>query len=398
MAHNDTHPWINFKVNLESLPYTTWIRLGEAQSKCEHLLGVPLLPSIADDLHRIYLAKGVLATTAIEGNTLTEFEVQKQLAGELKLPPSKEYLGQEIQNIVDACGEILVDVISSVEPTITVGQIKRFNQLVLRDLPLNEDVVPGEIRKYGVGVGSYQAPPAEDCIELLERFCDWMNHEIVAPKQDRILFGILKAIIAHVYFAWIHPFGDGNGRTARLIEFQILLSSGVPSAAAHLLSNHYNLTRTEYYRQLDITSKNGGNLNQFILYAVQGFVDGLAEQITIVRTQQLLVHWNDYIYKLFSDIDTATGRRRRRLVLDLTNISAPVPLSKVRHISAKVAENYSGLTDKTVQRDLDELSKLNLVNRSSNDLYSANIELMRAFLPAARPTDEEQRPRRRRTR
>ncbi|MBW2661693.1 MAG: Fic family protein, partial [Deltaproteobacteria bacterium] len=37
----------------------------------------------------------------------------------------------------------------------------------------------------------------------------------------------------------MHPFGDGNGRTARLLEFEALLSSGVPAPSSQLLSNHY---------------------------------------------------------------------------------------------------------------------------------------------------------------
>jgi len=82
---------------------------------------------------------------------------------------------------------------------------------------------------------------------------------------------------------WIHPFGDGNGRTARLVEFQILLQAGIPSPAAHLLSNHYKQTRTEYYRQLATASRSGGNILPFIEYAVGGFVDGLKEQLALIR-------------------------------------------------------------------------------------------------------------------
>jgi len=41
----------------------------------------------------------------------------------------------------------------------------------------------------------------------------------------------------------IHPFGDSNGRTARLIEFYILLRAGLPDMVSHILSNHYNDTR-----------------------------------------------------------------------------------------------------------------------------------------------------------
>ena len=73
--------------------------------------------------------------------------------------------------------------------------------------------------------------------------CDWLNSnewERVFGRNNVILTGIIKAIVAHLYIAWIHPFGDGNGRTARLLELQILLNSNIPTPAAHLLSNHYN--------------------------------------------------------------------------------------------------------------------------------------------------------------
>src|SRR4030065_2907005 len=90
---------------------------------------------------------------------------------------------------------------------------------------------------------------------------------------------IIKAVIAHLYFEWIHPFGDGNGRTGRLVEFQILVSSGVPPPAAPLLSNHYNLTRSAYYRELNLASRSGGDVIPFVCYAAEGFVDGLREQI-----------------------------------------------------------------------------------------------------------------------
>lgn len=67
--------------------------LGEACSKCEHISSVPLQPKTAAYLHQLYLAKGALATTAIEGNTLSEAEVVKHLEGkplrELAAPKTK---------------------------------------------------------------------------------------------------------------------------------------------------------------------------------------------------------------------------------------------------------------------------------------------------------------------
>jgi len=68
----DKYPWITFKVDLQKLSYRTWIQLGECLSKCEHLAQIPLKPITAQEMHKLYLAKGVSATTSIEGNTLSE--------------------------------------------------------------------------------------------------------------------------------------------------------------------------------------------------------------------------------------------------------------------------------------------------------------------------------------
>jgi hypothetical protein len=107
LAPSITHPWITFTFDSSSLAGTSWFFLGEAMSKCAHLIGSPLKPSIAEDLAAVYLAKGVHATTAIEGNTLSEEEVLHRVKGERpSLPPSREYLGTEADNIIRAIAEI----------------------------------------------------------------------------------------------------------------------------------------------------------------------------------------------------------------------------------------------------------------------------------------------------
>ena len=376
-----THNWISFKLDLRKASHKLWIQLGEAKSKCQHISGVPLMPVVAKELYKVFLAKGALATAAIEGNTLTEEEVKKHIDGELKLPPSKEYLKKEVNNIIEACNTIGKTIISAGDAKLTVNKMKQYNAWVLNDLSLGEDVEPGIIRKHSVGVGTYRGAPAEDCEYLLERLCDWINKDFVPPDDDGIIiYGILKAIICHIYIAWIHPFGDGNGRTARLLEFEALLSSGVPAPSSQLLSNHYNQTRTEYYRQLDATHKSGGDIFPFIMYALQGFVDGLFEQLDLIRAQQLHVHWMDYIHSVFSNKDSAPEVRRRRLVVDLSNMVDPVPITKVRHISPRIAEAYASLTEKTVFRDVNTLIKRGMVIKTAEGIV-ANKGLMHAFLP-----------------
>ncbi len=376
-----THPWLKFSADLRSAPATFWIMLGECQSKCEHIARVPLRPDTAKELYRMYLAKGVLATTAIEGNTLSEEEVLQHLAGELKLPPSREYLRQEIDNIIHAGNEIFKLVGSGQTSEITTGMICEMNRMVLRGLELDDDLRPGQLRTKGVTVGRYRGAPAEDGEHLLDRVCKWLNSADFSPRDGLggIATAILKAVVAHLYIAWIHPFGDGNGRTARLLEFQILISSGVPAASAHLLSNHYNLTRTEYYRQLDLASKRGGDVVPFMRYAIGGFLDGLSLQLGVIWEQQWDVTWRNYVHEFFRDKRSETARRQRHLALDLSPLRDPVPLSALPDVSPKLARAYANKTARTLARDVNSLCDAGLIVKTPRG-YQAHKELILAFL------------------
>ena len=379
-TYQRTHPWISFEVRLQEASPTLWMSLGEAGSTCEHIAGVPLRPETAQLLHRVYMAKGVWATTAIEGNTLSEAEVLEHLQGQLKLPPSKEYLAKEVDNVVTACNFVWESCARGQPPAVTVDLVKDFNRRVLDGLSAEDDVVPGQVRSHSVGVGRYRGAPAEDCEYLLGRLCDWLNEPALAPQPGReIPTAILRAIIAHLYLAWIHPFGDGNGRTARLVEFLILVCAGVPTPTGHLLSNHYNDTRIEYYRHLDRASRANDVLG-FIHYAVTGFVEQLRQQLQVIRQQQYHVAWQNYVHERFHDRDTGADQRRRRLLLDLSERDGPVRMNEIPNLSPKVAGYYGRRSAKTLARDLRELQAMELVVFEENG-YRAKKELVLAFLP-----------------
>ncbi len=387
LSYSESHPWITFQLNLSDAGYRLWVMLGEAKAMCDQVAGVPLQPAVAEQLHGVFLAKGARATTAIEGNTLSEEEVMKRISGKLPLPPSKEYLGKEIDNIVRAYNVIMGKVRKRESLTLSVENIKYFNNMILDQLPLSDDVIPGEIRTSSVGVGRYIGAPAGECEYLLNEMCDWLNQRMTIPEGMEKEFGIIRAILAHLYVAWIHPFGDGNGRTARLIEFQILVSVGVPSTAAHLLSNHYNQTRTEYYRQLEYASQSGGDALPFIRYSLQGFLDGLKDQINYIEEQQLMVHWINYIYEVFSDKNKNADNRRRQLILELSGSSQPFSISEIRHATPRIAEMYANLSQKTVERDIQELQHQELLIKEGKR-YRIHLELMLAFMPVVHSESE----------
>lgn len=380
-----SHPWISFLINLQKAPATLWIRLGEISAMCNQIAGVPLRPSVAKQLHRVYLAKGARATTAIEGNTLSEEDVLKQIEGTLEAPESKKYLVKEVDNIVQACNAIFQGCVTGEQRDITPEFIKELNARVLDGLNVEKSVLPGRIRSYDVGVANYKGAPYQDCEFLLQKLCAWLREPFWNPKEPdfTIVFAVIKAVISHLYLAWIHPFGDGNGRTARLVEFLILSIAGVPQPATQLLSNHYNETRTEYYRQLDQAGKPGGDVLSFLIYAVGGLIDGLNEQLRVIEDQQLDVAWRSYVHNQLEGLSSATRRRQRAIVYALPDSIKRVPLDEIPNRSIQLAGYYGTKSERTLLRDLKSLIQLGLIFKDKSG-YASNKNMIRAFLPARR--------------
>lgn len=380
-AYEQTHPWLTFKLDMGRASAQLWMLLGEARSKIEHIADSPLNPTVSDQLLRVFLAKGILATTAIEGNTLSEEEALQLVEGTLKLPPSQQYLGVEMENILAAFNQIKNELMQGTYVAVTPTRILDFNRMVLSGLDLDAGVVPGELRTGSAVVGPYKAVPAEDCEYLLGALCDWLATAFEPPEPDlRMPYEILKAIMAHLYLVWIHPFADGNGRTARLMELQILLAAEAPAPTTHLLSNHYNLTRAAYYRHLHLASQGDhGDPLAFIDYAVRGFVDGLREQLTLINEQQFRDRWEQFIYETFGELRTDADRRRLRLALELSKTPGSVPQGEVRRLSPELAEAYAG-TKRVVPRDLNELQRMGLIERV-NGHVRARSEQVLGFLP-----------------
>ncbi len=386
-----SHPWITFRLDLKQAPWTFWNHVGEAHSKCRHLSKTPLPPALARKMERIYLAKGARASAAIEGNSLNEEQAVAAVEGKLEVPQSEEYLQQELENVIHVLANIEMEVHRNGKFEVTPQKLRALNAQVLDGLEVEDHVILGELRSTGIVVGNvYQGAPARDCELLIATLCDWLNGaDFRRDGEDHakdFLHAFLRAVIAHVYIAWIHPFGDGNGRTARLVEFGILTAAGIPSVAAHLLSNHYNATRSNYYRQLEHASKSGGDLIPFLGYAAEGFVGQLQQQLNDVHELIVQATWVNYVHSMFPD-PTLTARRQRDLVLALKP-DGYTPRARLAALTPRLADAYAGKGSKTVTRDLNALSKLELIERTPKGIR-ARREVMLSFLPRVAPGGEE---------
>jgi Fic family protein len=262
--------------------------------------------------------------------------------------------------------------------------------MILEGLEL-KDVVPGQLRTHSVKVGRYLGAPAEDCDFLLQKLFEWVKTDWgELRKGHSVIEGILKAIMAHLYIAWIHPFADGNGRSARMLEFRILMAANIPLNAAHLLTSHYNETRTEYYSYLEATSRTPeGDPVAFLLYALQGFLDALDSQIATILDEQLNVTWENYVYQNeFSGKLSQAQARQRNLLLELSTFEKPISPNELRkRISNDLLVEYDKKTPKAFQRDINDLERRNLIFRIGKDIYASKYR-MKAFLPICRQHHE----------
>ena len=172
----------------------------------------------------------------------------------------------------------------------------------------------------------------------------------------------------------------GRSRTARLLEFYILVGAGLPQPACHLLSNHYNQTRAEYYRQLDRARQADDGVVRFIRYAIEGLVDGLSEQSDLIRQHQWEVAWVNHVHETFRAASGSAASRQRTLALSLSRATAPVRIADIPTLDADLGRAYANVAIRTLRRDLEALIGLELVVREGRTVR-AHRERLLAFLP-----------------
>jgi Fic family protein len=255
--------------------------------------------------------------------------------------------------------------------------VKEFHGEVGKELGEQFDAIPGQFRTDDRVAGPYKCPAPTHIEDLMGRLCGWLQEEFgFASNKQTFADAVVQAIVTHVYLEWIHPFGDGNGRTGRLLEFYVLLRAGNPDIASHILSTFYNQTRPEYYRQLDQAGKTR-DLSAFIRYAIQGYRDGLRAVMVAVADNNLKVSWKYLVHSKFAETPyrkKSVFKRRRNLALAIPP-DKELDLDQIMILTPELAREYAVRTERTLLRDLEELHKIEIVT-AENGRYRLNLGLL----------------------
>lgn len=396
-----SHDFIRFPPYDIRLTPSLLMLLGEIQAELNQIAKIPISPQEQQRLKILYFARAVHSTTAIEGNTLSEHEVLRIIQERDSSIPSKNYDEQEVRNVIDALNAMVDDILRGDSAPFSLTLLNSFHRQLVSNTgtPNCGDEEIGELRRHSVTVGRYLGPPAEDCGELVDKFCDWLNEDASIPEgleRYELTWQIVRAIVAHIYFAWIHPYCDGNGRMARLIEFRLAFAAGVPDFAAHLFSNVYNRRRSKYVALLqdshgdcsDGAYSSVADIQSFVEWALECYRHDLHEQSLYIYSSQVIVIWHDYIFSRFPEKLSNAQRRRRRLALDLTHPENqdPVRIRDVRNLSPAVAVAYADASDQTIRNDFNVLIGMSLVQKVEGG-YKPNTEILTGFFAKSRDKD-----------
>lgn len=244
-------------------------------------LGGSTPPSVFFQLKRIFHMLESLGSARIEGNhtTLADY-VESRL--EVQSAPPSDHL-REMANIETAMGYIE----EQFQPgqDITEHFVRELHQLTVEGLVREGDDTPGAYRMRSVSISRSDHLPPESRAQV-----DQYMSELVAfvNRADPPKYDLIKVALAHHRFAWIHPFGNGNGRVVRLLTYALLIKYGFNVRAGGRVLNPTAVfcnDRDRYYAMLgraDTGTLDGKEA--WCVYVLEGMrdelkkVDRLADQ------------------------------------------------------------------------------------------------------------------------
>jgi len=369
--YKNTHPWITFELDMKKAHPRLWILLGRAVEGCKQLRNARINPNFAENMILESRLRGIYGTTVIEGNTLSYNDINEinsvqriDIKNEIEKVherAEKEYDGRDKRFTINAL-RLFIFLKEKTEELginwdLDIKAIKGLHQVLYSGIVKKTDTLPpGEIRKRSIRVGGYIGVPHEECIYLMNRLTKGLaDIKDKFPAEDEIVSGIVRAFLAHKYIAWIQPFEMGNCITARFVELQLMLSAGVPPAAAFCQSAYYNRTHKEYSDILYGEKKGIENVMLFIEYGLRGFLSELKRLIEEINTSQEEAVWKNCLDSVLEENKSRIARRQQNLLLDIVKIGGSVPASDVRYISPRLTEAYAGKSLKTAVRDIQSL-------------------------------------------
>lgn len=270
-------------------------RLDDAHRELDPIYAAP--QEYMGELRRHAIAESVHFSTRIEGNTLTLEQVEDLLRGEQVSAPPDQI--QEAQNYREAM-EYAQSVATSQHPRLSEDTVRAIHFIVTKSLP--GEYAPGRYRQVQNAVIDkvtkrrlFYPPPPDQVEGLMEEFVRWAN------SSHEGMHAYYRAALTHLNFVAIHPFLDGNGRTARILETLVLYLAGYKSQDLVSLEAFFGRDTQRYYTAIATSlgtsyRPDGAEITPWVEY----HLDAHAQQaINAVQEMQLVDRQFDALQEAF---------------------------------------------------------------------------------------------------
>jgi len=233
-------------------------KIEEIAALRERILAATVQMSWIPALQKNTRVRNTHSSTAIEGNPLSLEQVRMLEEGK-SLPGITERSRREVLNYFAG--------LRFIEKHHSNKRIAHEDVLSLHSIVASDVMDQGGAGRYRdiiVGVGSYLPPAPEVVSGLMSELLEWWNNE--APKWSPVI----SSAVVHYRFEEIHPFGDGNGRTGRALALWELYRRGFDTHHIFSVDEFYWEDRPCYYEALERVRREGGDLTEWMEYAVEG--------------------------------------------------------------------------------------------------------------------------------
>lgn len=331
--------------------------IGIIEAAKEVIINAPLVPAWEAKFRKEAFEKTVHHGTHLEGNPLSEEEVQNVLDG-------KEVLArdQDIQEILNYRN--VLKFIDSVATNIAPNRLYFFTIETLLEIHrlTTEKILPqtqsGNFRLSQVvikdsrtGHITYSPPPAAEVPYLIEDLINWINSD-----EGRQVHPVIKAGIIHYELSRIHPFIDGNGRTARATATLVMFLDGYDIRKFFSLEEYFDSDPLNYYLTLQSVSNqpvidtHERDLTPWLEY----FIQGVAIELNKVKERVKKISADARVKdRLGTQVEL---NERQMLIIEFINRHSKMQNKDFR----KIFPDYS---DDTVLREIKFLKQKGLIKK-----------------------------------
>lgn len=345
-----------FTINSKILKY-----IGSIEASKEVIENAPLVPAYEAKFRQEAIIRTVHHGTHIEGNQLDSGEVAEVLEGELVEGRDRDV--QEVLNYRQVLNFIDKKKVSSNQrpetrkTDLTEKDLLRIHRLTVEKV-LGEDRA-GKYRATQVivknsktGEVSFTPPRSYEVKGMVADFMGWLNSD-----DGRDVHPVLRAGVAHYVLAYIHPFVDGNGRTARAFATLVMFSEGYDIKKFFSLEEFFDRNAGRYYTTLQSVSNQKAPLAEKDLTVwLEYFCEGLMEELERVKEK---------VKKL--SLDSRLKGRTGQILLSERQVKLVEYMETYGSVSNKqwrsLLRDYS---DDTILRDLKDLQKKGLIKKKGS--------------------------------